>query len=138
MSLSSREIQRLPKAPFSLVLRKEYCDCPQRDFHAVHYIEKKGGERLCSCTLNCCNCDVLHRRLCADSDKIPKGGASAYILHLSAHLIEPSEIVPVGGVVEGGGGQRRPRGAEGFLRSVRTVHTSMDMFQGDCTVVYCS
>jgi hypothetical protein len=24
--------------PFSFVLRKEYFDCPQRDFHAVHYI----------------------------------------------------------------------------------------------------
>jgi hypothetical protein len=31
-------IQRyIPTAPFSLVLRKEYCDCPQRDSHAVHY-----------------------------------------------------------------------------------------------------
>ncbi len=24
--------------PFSLVVRKEYFDCPQRDSHAVHYI----------------------------------------------------------------------------------------------------
>jgi hypothetical protein len=28
----------LPTTPFSLVLRKEYFDCPQRDSHAVHYI----------------------------------------------------------------------------------------------------
>jgi hypothetical protein len=29
------------------------------------------------------NCDVLHRRLCADRDKIPEGRTSTYILHLS-------------------------------------------------------
>jgi hypothetical protein len=33
-----RDIQRLPTTPFSLVLRKEYFDCPQRDSQAVHYI----------------------------------------------------------------------------------------------------
>ncbi len=33
-----RDTQRLPTTPFSLVLRKEYFDRPQRDFHAVHYI----------------------------------------------------------------------------------------------------
>ncbi len=33
-----RDIQRLPTTPFSLMLRKEYFDCPQRDSHAVHYI----------------------------------------------------------------------------------------------------
>jgi hypothetical protein len=92
-------------------------------------------QRLLLCVLCACNCDVLHRRLYADSDKIPEGGASTYILHLSAHLIEPPEIVPVGGVVEGGGGQRRPRGAEGLLRSISTVHTSMDIFQGDCSAL---
>ncbi len=31
-------IQRLPTTPFSLVLCKEYFDCPQRDSHAVHCI----------------------------------------------------------------------------------------------------
>jgi hypothetical protein len=31
-------VQRLPTTPFSLVLRKEYVDCPERDSHAVHYI----------------------------------------------------------------------------------------------------
>ncbi len=30
-----------------------------------------------------CNCDVLHRHPCADSDKIPKDGTSTYILHIS-------------------------------------------------------
>jgi hypothetical protein len=29
------------------------------------------------------NCVVLHRRFGADSDKIPEGGISTYILHLS-------------------------------------------------------
>ncbi len=33
-----RDIQRLLTTPFSLVLRKEYFDCPQRGSHAVHYI----------------------------------------------------------------------------------------------------
>ncbi len=36
------------------MLRKEYFDCPQRDSHAVHYIEKGGGgevESVHSCTL---------------------------------------------------------------------------------------
>jgi hypothetical protein len=33
-----RDIQRLPTTPFSLVMRKEYFDCPQRDSHAVHCI----------------------------------------------------------------------------------------------------
>jgi hypothetical protein len=33
-----RDIQRLPTTPFSLVLGKEYFDCPQRASHAVHYI----------------------------------------------------------------------------------------------------
>jgi hypothetical protein len=27
-------VQRIPTTPFSLVLRKEYFDCPQRDSHA--------------------------------------------------------------------------------------------------------
>jgi len=31
-------IFQISTTPFSLVLRKEYFDCPQRDFHAVHYI----------------------------------------------------------------------------------------------------
>jgi hypothetical protein len=37
-TLLIRDIQRLPTTPFSLELRKEYVDCPQRDSHAVHYI----------------------------------------------------------------------------------------------------
>jgi hypothetical protein len=30
--------------------------------------------------------DVLHRPLCADSDKIPEGWTSTYILHLSGSI----------------------------------------------------
>jgi hypothetical protein len=32
------DIQGLPTTPCSIVLRKEYFDCPQRDSQAVHYI----------------------------------------------------------------------------------------------------
>ncbi len=39
------DIQRLPTTPISLVLRKEYLDCPQRDSHAVHLHSIEGGER---------------------------------------------------------------------------------------------
>jgi hypothetical protein len=43
---------------------------------------KEGG--VCTLVLMLSfNCDVLHRRLGADSDKIPEGGTSTYILHLS-------------------------------------------------------
>jgi hypothetical protein len=31
----TRDIWRLPTTPFSLVLRKDYFDCSQRDSHAV-------------------------------------------------------------------------------------------------------
>ncbi len=34
----NRDKQILPTTSFSLVLRKEYFDCPQRDSRAVHYI----------------------------------------------------------------------------------------------------
>jgi hypothetical protein len=34
-------------------------------------------------TLQSFNCDVLHRRHCAESDKIPESGTSTDILHLS-------------------------------------------------------
>ncbi len=44
---------------------------------------RKGEGSLHSCTWQSCNCDVLHRRLGADSDKIPEGGTFSYILHLS-------------------------------------------------------
>jgi hypothetical protein len=55
----------------TLPLRKEHFDCPQRDSHALHL--KEGGEgSLYSCILQSCNFDVLHRRLGADSDKIPE------------------------------------------------------------------
>jgi hypothetical protein len=85
----ARDIQRLPTIHFSLVLRKEYFDCPQRDSHAVHYIEKMVESRqsvilLCSVVLQC-NRNVLHRPLCADSDKISEGRSSTYILQLSGN-----------------------------------------------------
>jgi hypothetical protein len=38
IGLNQRYNQRLSTILFSLVLRKEYFDCPQRDSHAVHYI----------------------------------------------------------------------------------------------------
>ncbi len=44
------------------------------------HLKEGGEESLYSCT---CNCDFLHRRLGADSGKIPEGGTSNYILHLS-------------------------------------------------------
>ncbi len=48
----TKDIQRLHTTNFSLVLRKEYFDCPQRDSNAVRYITfKEGGEgSLCSRT----------------------------------------------------------------------------------------
>ncbi len=46
--LDYRDIQRLPTTPFSLMLRKEYFDCPQRDSHAVDYILKRGERRVCT------------------------------------------------------------------------------------------
>jgi hypothetical protein len=39
---NQRYTEIIPMAPFSLVLRKEYFDGPQRDSHAVHYIYKRG------------------------------------------------------------------------------------------------
>jgi hypothetical protein len=36
--IALRWAQRLTTTPVSLVLRKEFFDCPQRDSHAVHYI----------------------------------------------------------------------------------------------------
>jgi hypothetical protein len=37
-----RDIQRLPTTTFSLVLRKEYFDCPQRDY-APYITFNRGG-----------------------------------------------------------------------------------------------
>ncbi len=46
------------------------------------------------------NCDVPHRRLGADSDKIPEGGTSTYILHLSVcvlrYLLSVADLDPNG------------------------------------------
>ncbi len=69
------------------MLHKEYFDCPQRDSHAMYITFKMGGGggqgSLYSCTRQSCNRVVLHRPLCGDSEKIPVGTTSTYILHLS-------------------------------------------------------
>ncbi len=49
----ARDIQRLPTIPFSLVLCKEYFDCPQRDSHAVHYIWKRVERGVCYTLVLC-------------------------------------------------------------------------------------
>ncbi len=48
---STRDIKRLLVTPFSLVLRRKYFDCPQRDSHAVHYIKKRGEKGVCTLVL---------------------------------------------------------------------------------------
>ncbi len=86
-----RDIQRLSMTPFSLVLRKEYFNCPKRDSHAVHHIKKRRDRGVCNLVYSVVSqlCDVLHRRLVADSDKIPEGGASTYILYLLGTSFTP-------------------------------------------------
>jgi hypothetical protein len=64
---------RLPRSTFCLVLRKEYFDCPQRESHAVHNRGGRGESVLLYSV-------VLHRPICEDSDKIPEGRTSIYIL----------------------------------------------------------
>jgi hypothetical protein len=49
--VNTRDIQRLPTTPFSLMLRKEYFNCPKRDSHAVRYILKRGVRRVCTLVL---------------------------------------------------------------------------------------
>jgi hypothetical protein len=44
-------VQRLPTAPFYLMLRKEYFDFLRRDSHAVHYIFKRGERGVCTLVL---------------------------------------------------------------------------------------
>ncbi len=43
---TTRDLQRLPRTIFPLVLRKEYFDCPQRNSPAVFYItfNREGGD----------------------------------------------------------------------------------------------
>ncbi len=67
----SRDIQRLPTTPFSVVLRKEYFDCPQRNSHSF----KRGGERVCNLVL----CSLATVMSCIDDSvwivtKSPKVG----------------------------------------------------------------
>jgi len=74
---------------FTLVLRKAYFDSPKRLSRSTLHL-KEGWEGIqYSCTLQPCNCDVLHRRLGADSDKILEVGRFSFILHLSGkpHLM---------------------------------------------------
>jgi hypothetical protein len=47
----NRDTWRLHTTPLSLVLRKEYFDYPQRDSHAVHYIQKRGEMGVCTLVL---------------------------------------------------------------------------------------
>ncbi len=49
--VGTRDIQTLPTTPCSVVLRKEYFDCPQRDSHAVHYTKKMGERGICTLVL---------------------------------------------------------------------------------------
>ncbi len=83
------------------------------------HLKETGEGSLYSCTLSSCNCDVLHRTLCADSDKIPEGGTSTYILHLSgagaaepegAGELPPGLLRPDGGLPEGAPVQAGPSG----------------------------
>jgi hypothetical protein len=55
----------------------------QHNSHAVHYIEKRGVEGVC--TLVLCSPATVTSCIdaCADSDKIPEDGTSTYILLLS-------------------------------------------------------
>jgi hypothetical protein len=82
-------IQRFPRRPPSLY-------CCARNILTLHretltqYITlhlKRGGEveSLYSCTLESCNCDVLHRRLGVDKWQNPRGRDLYYILHLSGY-----------------------------------------------------
>jgi hypothetical protein len=50
---------------------------------------KRGGKgESVLCSLLSYNCDVLHRRLLADSDKILEGGTST----VPVHILHPSDI----------------------------------------------
>jgi hypothetical protein len=46
-----RGIEITHEPPFSLMLLKEYFDYPQRDSHAVHYIQKRGNRGVCTLVL---------------------------------------------------------------------------------------
>ncbi len=74
-----RDIERLPTAPFSLVLRKEYFDYPQRDSHTQYITFNRGesGESV-----------LLHSAVLQPwrSKSTPLWGrTSTHILHLSGH-----------------------------------------------------
>ncbi len=59
----------------------------ERLSRSTSYLKEGGEGTLYSYTLQSCKCDVLHRRLGADSDKISDGGISTYILHLSGSIL---------------------------------------------------
>ncbi len=45
------------------MLRREYFDCPQRDSHAVHYIQKRGEWGVCTLVL----CSLATVMSCIDA-----------------------------------------------------------------------
>ncbi len=55
-----------------------------RDTLTQYITLKEVGEGSLYVLLYSCNCDVLHRTLWEDSDKIPEGRTCTYILHISA------------------------------------------------------
>jgi hypothetical protein len=76
-----------PRPTFSLVLRKEYFDCPQRDSHAMHYILKRGERGVCTFVL----CSLATVMSCIDASvrivtKSPKVGP---LLIFSISLVDP-------------------------------------------------
>ncbi len=71
--------------PLLFSVCKEYFDCLREtltQYITFNLAEGGVGSRY-SCILKFCNHDVLHRPLCEDSEKIPEGRTSTYILHLS-------------------------------------------------------
>jgi hypothetical protein len=54
--------------------------CPVSTYRTLLLKDGVEGSRLWTVS---CNFDVLHRRLCADRDKIPEGRTFTHILHLS-------------------------------------------------------
>ncbi len=81
--VSTRDIQRLSTTPFSLVLRKEYFDWPQRDSRStLHLKEGRRGESvLLYSVMSRIDASV---RIVTKSTKV---GPSAYILHLSGYIL---------------------------------------------------
>jgi hypothetical protein len=83
MQREIRDIQILPTTPFSLLLHARNILTVHRETLTQYIAFKRVGRggvcTLVQCSL-ACNCDV---RLGADSDKIPEGVTSTFILYLS-------------------------------------------------------